>query len=181
MLVTPRGDDRTEKEFDMTEYTSIKNRRSTKFEVDSAMFEHWHTFEATPGVLMVWMRCAAWSHKWGTLGVVSHNLVKGFTSDLKRMRGHELWFTHHPDEGLWELNHFKEFTRPTQLPARAPIPARVRELVYERDAHQCVQCGSTTRLSLDHIHPWSLGGEDTLENLRTLCIPCNSRKGAKID
>ena len=32
----------------------------------------------------------------------------------------------------------------------------------------------------DAIHPYSLGGEDTFDNLQTLCRPCNSRKGARV-
>ena len=32
-----------------------------------------------------------------------------------------------------------------------------------------------------HIIPWSLGGEDTMENLQTMCRSCNSRKGNRVD
>lgn len=32
-------------------------------------------------------------------------------------------------------------------------------------------------LSLDHIIPVSRNGRDREENLRTLCRPCNSKKG----
>ena len=31
-------------------------------------------------------------------------------------------------------------------------------------------------LELDHIHPRSLGGDNSLENLRAACTPCNKRK-----
>lgn len=62
---------------------------------------------------------------------------------------------------------------------RAHISNSVRQHVYARDAHQCVACGATDRLSLDHIVPWSAGGSDKADNLRTLCVPCNSRKGAR--
>ncbi|WP_431781758.1 HNH endonuclease [Streptomyces chumphonensis] len=60
---------------------------------------------------------------------------------------------------------------------RAPIPAEVRADVYERDDHACTHCKATNDLTLDHIHPWSLGGPDTADNLQTLCRPCNSSKG----
>jgi 5-methylcytosine-specific restriction endonuclease McrA len=64
--------------------------------------------------------------------------------------------------------------------AREPIPDEVRWRVYDRDGWACQQCGAGQPLSLDHIWPWSLGGADTEDNLQTLCIPCNSRKGARV-
>lgn len=67
-----------------------------------------------------------------------------------------------------------------QSERRARITQAVRMEVYERDGHACVECSSTEDLSLDHIWPWSKGGSDELDNLRTLCRPCNSRKGARI-
>lgn len=63
---------------------------------------------------------------------------------------------------------------------RRHIPDALRIQVYDRDGWKCLHCGSVERLSLDHIHPYSLGGEDTLDNLQTLCRPCNSRKGARV-
>jgi 5-methylcytosine-specific restriction endonuclease McrA len=63
---------------------------------------------------------------------------------------------------------------------RRKIPQWLREQVLERDEHACVLCGATDDLTLDHIHPWSLGGQDTEDNLRVLCRPCNSRKGARV-
>lgn len=60
---------------------------------------------------------------------------------------------------------------------RKAIPAQVRMAVMERDGHRCVLCSAAEDLTLDHIHPWSLGGPDTVENLRVLCRSCNSRKG----
>jgi 5-methylcytosine-specific restriction endonuclease McrA len=55
-----------------------------------------------------------------------------------------------------------------------------RERIYARDGHRCVECGTTEDLTLDHIHPRARAGDDSDENLRTLCRPCNSRKGARI-
>lgn len=75
-----------------------------------------------------------------------------------------------------------DLTRWTRHSARSrdSIPDAVRALVFGRDGHRCVTCGSSERLSLDHIYPWSLGGSDDESNLQTLCMPCNVRKGARI-
>jgi hypothetical protein len=67
-------------------------------------------------------------------------------------------------------------------PHRAPIAPKLRTLVYRRDGYACVECGGddVTQLTLDHRVPVSRGGGDDVENLRTLCRRCNSRKGAKV-
>lgn len=64
---------------------------------------------------------------------------------------------------------------------RLQIPRWIRKKVYARDGHQCVKCGATEPLTLDHIIPWSRGGEDTVENLQTMCQSCNSRKGNRLE
>lgn len=43
----------------------------------------------------------------------------------------------------------------------------------------CNYCGSTDKLSLDHIFPQKLGGKDDAENLIFACKSCNSSKGKK--
>ncbi len=60
------------------------------------------------------------------------------------------------------------------------IPADVRWAVWERDNFTCKHCGTRRYLSIDHIHPESLGGTLDLDNLQTLCTSCNSSKGARI-
>lgn len=76
--------------------------------------------------------------------------------------------------------HIKSFRR-FDPRSREPISKKLRKAVYERDHYRCVECGATDHLSLDHIIPWSLGGEDTMENLQTMCRSCNSRKGNRLD
>jgi hypothetical protein len=63
---------------------------------------------------------------------------------------------------------------------RPSIPEALRQAVYDRDGHVCLDCGTTDDLSLDHVFPYSLGGEDTFENFQTLCMPCNIRKGVRV-
>lgn len=63
---------------------------------------------------------------------------------------------------------------------RPSIPDAIRAAVYERDEHACVICGAADSLTLDHVIPFSHGGPDTLDNLRAMCRPCNSRRGAAL-
>lgn len=50
--------------------------------------------------------------------------------------------------------------------------------VFERDNYTCRICGATEHLSVDHVVPLYLGGTNDFENLQTLCLSCNCRKGA---
>jgi 5-methylcytosine-specific restriction endonuclease McrA len=52
-----------------------------------------------------------------------------------------------------------------------------RKALFARDGHRCVYCGSTGRLTLDHVLPRSRGGDSIWENVVTSCAPCNLRKG----
>jgi hypothetical protein len=59
---------------------------------------------------------------------------------------------------------------------------RLRWRVLQRDNFKCCACGASPAITLgvelhvDHIHPWSEGGETVLENLQTLCSRCNLGK-----
>jgi hypothetical protein len=52
--------------------------------------------------------------------------------------------------------------------------------VGKRDGFQCRVCNSSVNLTLDHIQPVSLGGDNELGNLAILCRSHNSSKGATI-
>ncbi|HYA39579.1 MAG TPA: HNH endonuclease [Candidatus Methylomirabilis sp.] len=60
---------------------------------------------------------------------------------------------------------------------------RLRFKVLQRDRFSCQQCGASpaksvnVELHVDHVVPWSKGGETTLNNLQTLCAKCNLGKG----
>ena len=59
--------------------------------------------------------------------------------------------------------------------------------VLKRDGFKCVKCGKSPvthpniTLHIDHIIPYSLGGETTIDNLQTLCSDCNLGKSNKND
>lgn len=62
------------------------------------------------------------------------------------------------------------------------INLRLRFLVMNRDNFKCCMCGASPAkdpsvvLHIDHIIPWSKGGETVIENLQTLCSKCNLGK-----
>lgn len=82
-----------------------------------------------------------------------------------------------------DLGRLTEAVRPMsrRLGARGHIPKHVRSAVLERDGLNCVYCGNDCAdgYHLDHITPFSKGGEDTFENLCVCCPKCNLSKGAK--
>jgi 5-methylcytosine-specific restriction endonuclease McrA len=62
------------------------------------------------------------------------------------------------------------------------ITVRLRFMVLKRDNFKCCACGASpakdpsVELHIDHIIPWSKGGETTIDNLQTLCSKCNLGK-----
>lgn len=94
------------------------------------------------------------------------------------------------------LKYFVEYANAGDLTVPARIDAytpnsrktsrdpslRLRFKVMLRDNFTCQHCGASpakqlgVELHIDHIIPWSKGGETTLRNLQTLCSNCNLGK-----
>ena len=61
----------------------------------------------------------------------------------------------------------------------------LRMKVFKRDRYTCIKCGYKdespySRLRGDHIKPIALGGDEwDLDNIQTLCIPCDKKKTKK--
>ncbi len=77
-----------------------------------------------------------------------------------------------------EIRSSKFATKSNRNPSLA-----LRFSVLARDSFRCVTCGRSPAtlaglvLEVDHIYPWSKGGETLKENLQTLCFDCNRGKG----
>ncbi len=71
-----------------------------------------------------------------------------------------------------------------QRRTRREISGRQRFRILVRDGFRCKACGASpldhkgvVHLDVDHILPWSKGGETTDDNLETKCKQCNLGKG----
>jgi hypothetical protein len=71
----------------------------------------------------------------------------------------------------------------TRTDERQPISRWIKSLVHTRDRWTCQWCGNypwsksedrrAELIHVDHVIPWSAGGSDRTDNLRTLCDGCN--------
>ena len=59
------------------------------------------------------------------------------------------------------------------------VPPVNRREVLRRDHHRCQYCGTTKRLTLDHVIPRSKGGKHSWDNVTTACEKCNAFKGSR--
>lgn len=75
-----------------------------------------------------------------------------------------------------------DFKSPPRRHTSRSINLRLRFKVLQRDRFRCCACGASPSetlgimLEVDHIKPWSKGGETVIENLQTLCFACNQGK-----
>lgn len=163
------------------------------FKVDDRLTAHPFSANVGDAALGYWMRLGCWLAQFPSQGdfipepVALHLLHGGRRSRLRALLDAGALT---PCEGGYVMRNTlnlcgsglpdRAWTVETAADTRRKIPASLRAEIYERDGNACLVCGSADDLTLDHIHPWSKGGEDTLENLRTLCRPCNSSKGDRI-
>ena len=77
------------------------------------------------------------------------------------------------------------FKFPTKKTTRN-INLKIRFTVLQRDKFRCCSCGASPaknpeiELHVDHIVPWSKGGETEIQNLQTLCSKCNLGKSNSV-
>ncbi len=84
---------------------------------------------------------------------------------------------------LTESNDTERSTRAFKHKTKREISDRLRFRILMRDGFTCKKCGRSpmkemgVELHVDHILPWSKGGETVQENLETKCEKCNLGKG----
>jgi len=100
---------------------------------------------------------------------------------LEHQMGEEIQLA---EDSSRSVSHSHKKNLRTHEPAirKRNVPLNVRLAVLKRDGFRCVLCGRSPAieqgvvLHLDHVHPFSLGGQSTSDNLRTLCQECNLGK-----
>lgn len=155
------------------------------FNVTAAFFADPRFHKAGLRAIGVWVGCGSWRAEWvldaQDIDFIPKPLVRmvgGRAPDVRALVESGLWI---PDGAGFRMAFQGDlWTIGASSPVRPRISDRVRRFVYKRDNHRCVECGATENLSLDHIYPYSRGGSDSHENLRTLCRSCNSKKGARV-
>lgn len=86
------------------------------------------------------------------------------------------WEKSHPEEyRCWHRNHE---VRKINAPGNGITPEDW-EYLLERDK-KCLWCGTTHKLSLDHVIPLTKGGAHDISNAQVLCRSCNSKKNDRI-
>lgn len=83
------------------------------------------------------------------------------------------------------VSGYKTYVRPVIIRLLRYITHYTRQLranrnrIYKRDNYECVYCGSSRHLTLDHVIPKSRGGKNDWNNLVTSCQKCNLKKADK--
>jgi hypothetical protein len=104
----------------------------------------------------------------GDLGAIIEAAV---TEKLERLEARRFATTSCPRKSLSQAD---------TSPASRHIPAPVRRAVRERDGGRCRyvdasgrRCEERSRLEFHHLHPFGLGGDHRLENIRLMCVQHN--------
>ncbi|OLP15769.1 HNH endonuclease [Leptolyngbya sp. 'hensonii'] len=104
-------------------------------------------------------------------------LVAGQAEPLGFIEG-AIWQVRSPSFVLQVPEHIRlTVSNPERL---WKVPPVNRREVLRRDGHACQYCGSTRKLTLDHVIPKSKGGPHTWDNVVTACEPCNLKKGNQL-
>ena len=61
------------------------------------------------------------------------------------------------------------------------ISKKVKEIVWERDGHRCIICGSFQAMPNSHFIRRSQGGLGIEENIVTMCLRCHSMYDQGVD
>jgi len=81
----------------------------------------------------------------------------------------------------WRESHYEqEIVRLATRRALTTNDADLKALVANLLKQPCVYCGTTERITIDHVIPLTRGGKHEPENLAPACLSCNSSKNDRL-
>lgn len=87
-----------------------------------------------------------------------------------------IYLQNHPEK----LKEHSNLRRSRKLKAVGKFTGWEWIKLLDKYKHLCLWCGSTSKLSADHVIPLSRNGHNSIDNIQPLCRSCNSKKGTKI-
>jgi hypothetical protein len=89
------------------------------------------------------------------------------------------------DDPISQIVTYGKIINKKDIKRRSGMSLKLRFEVMKRDLYRCQLCGKSAKddvcLEIDHIIPKARGGDDSLDNLRTLCYDCNRGKGDRLE
>lgn len=110
--------------------------------------------------------------------IVGHIGESFMTANLEELERLEFYMSQKIANGHCPL-HIEEnaSTRYKRDGGSTAARKKVKEKLIELYGEKCVDCGrDDVMLTLDHIHPISLGGKNEVANCQLLCVPCHTKK-----
>lgn len=109
------------------------------------------------------------------------NDVAMFMADVIDFDPYEklVWTRHSQSEHRYRVFARIKHLLPIRKRTRKTISAKLRFFILQRDSFTCQYCGRkapSVEIEVDHVYPFSKGGECTAENLIAACRDCNSGK-----
>lgn len=95
----------------------------------------------------------------------------------KATERHERWFAKNPHKK--RLYSHNRRSRIEDAPGRG-LTDKDWEKILEFYGKKCLKCGSTNRITIDHVVPLFVGGWHDPINIQPLCHSCNSGKRDRI-
>ena len=120
---------------------------------------------------------ATYENRFGSWGKALKNFVEYVNADNEASESQPQEIDKTPTELKVEIKH----------KTKREISDRLRFKILMRDGFTCKSCGKSPMLEMgvelhvDHIFPWSKGGETVSENLESKCKQCNLGKGNAFD
>lgn len=79
----------------------------------------------------------------------------------------------------WQQYQKRQISEERREACKYTSKENVRKWVFAVYGEECLKCGTTENITIDHIKPVARGGKNRLWNLQPLCQSCNSSKGTK--